>query len=132
MSDVRPGSGQAWWIAVRPRTLPVSIGPVLVGTAVAQVEGGLAIGPAWTDDRIARGAAPLAPSVPHELRRLAAMATAMTFGDRADAWRLADDATATGRSVIDALRSERSRWQRIRWRLSLRSLRTSSRSPVVA
>ena len=98
----------------------------------ALVDAGLAIGPAWTDDRIARGAAPLAPSVPHELRRLAAMATAMTFGDRADAWRLADDATATGRSVIDALRSERSRWQRIRWRLSLRSLRTSSRSPVVA
>jgi hypothetical protein len=48
----------------------------------ALVDAGLTIGPAWTDDRIARGAAPLAPSAPHELRRLAAMATAMTFGDR--------------------------------------------------
>jgi hypothetical protein len=98
----------------------------------ALVDAGLAIGPAWTDDRIARGAAPLAPSAPHELRRLAAMATAMTFGDRRDAWRLVDDATATSRSVVDALRAERTRWQRIRWRLSLRSLRSRSRSPVVA
>ena len=98
----------------------------------ALVDAGLTIGPAWTDDRIARSGAPLAPGTTHELRRLAAMATAMTFGDRADAWRLVDDATATGRSVVDALRSERSRWQRIRWRLSLRSLRWSSRSPVVA
>ena len=46
MSDVRPGSLQAWILALRPRTLPVSIGPVLVGTAVAQVEGGLAVAPA--------------------------------------------------------------------------------------
>ncbi len=46
MSDVRPGSLQAWILALRPRTLPVSIGPVLVGTAVAQAEGGLAVAPA--------------------------------------------------------------------------------------
>ena len=43
-SAVSPGS--AWWMAIRPRTLPVSIGPVLVGTAVAFVEGGVRIGPA--------------------------------------------------------------------------------------
>ena len=40
MNGVEPGSAGAWMLAVRPRTLPVSIGPVLVGTAVAHVEGG--------------------------------------------------------------------------------------------
>lgn len=35
MSDVKPGSVGAWVLAMRPRTLPVSIAPVLVGTAVA-------------------------------------------------------------------------------------------------
>lgn len=100
--------------------------------ADALVDAGLTIGPAWTDDRIARGAAPLAPAAAHELRRLAAMATAMTFGDQRDAWRLVDDATATSNSVVAAVRDERTRWQRIRWRLSLRSLRPRSRSPVVA
>lgn len=44
--EVKPGSVGAWVMAVRPRTLPVSIGPVLVGTAVAWVEGGLRVGPA--------------------------------------------------------------------------------------
>jgi 1,4-dihydroxy-2-naphthoate octaprenyltransferase len=33
-------------MAMRPRTLPVSIGPVLVGTAVASVEGGVRLAPA--------------------------------------------------------------------------------------
>lgn len=100
--------------------------------ADALVDAGLAIGPAWTDDRIARRGAPLAPSVPHELRRLAAMATAMTFGVSVDARQLVDDATATSKSIDAALRAERTRWQRIRWRLSLRSLRRRSRSPVIA
>lgn len=46
MSEVRPGSPGAWVMAIRPRTLPVSIGPVLVGTAVAHGAGGIALGPA--------------------------------------------------------------------------------------
>lgn len=96
------------------------------------IDAGLTVGPAWTDDRIAVGGASLAPSVPHELRRLAAMATAMTFGPRDHAARLVDDATATSRSIDAALRAERSRWKRITWRLSLRSFRGRSRSPVVA
>jgi hypothetical protein len=33
-------------------------------------------------------------------------------------------------SVEDTIVDERSRWQRVRWRLSLRSLRTATRSPV--
>ena len=40
------GSFGAWVRAARPKTLPVSIGPVLVGTAVAYVEGSLRVGPA--------------------------------------------------------------------------------------
>ncbi len=46
MSEVRPGSAAAWVMAIRPQTLPVSIGPVLVGTAVAIVEGGAHAGAA--------------------------------------------------------------------------------------
>ena len=34
---VRAGSAAAWLMAVRPRTLPVSLAPVLVGTAVASL-----------------------------------------------------------------------------------------------
>ena len=47
MNEIRPGSLKAWVMAVRPRTLPVSIGPVLVGTSVAYVSGGLRIMPAF-------------------------------------------------------------------------------------
>lgn len=46
MSEIQPGSRGAWVMAVRPRTLPVSIGPVLVGTAVAFAYGAFALGPA--------------------------------------------------------------------------------------
>ena len=46
MSEVQAGSAGAWKMAVRPQTLPVSIGPVLVGTAVAYVEGGIHLGAA--------------------------------------------------------------------------------------
>lgn len=46
MNEIRPDSVEAWLMAMRPRTLPVSIGPVLVGTSVAYVEGSLWVGPA--------------------------------------------------------------------------------------
>jgi 1,4-dihydroxy-2-naphthoate octaprenyltransferase len=36
-----PNARQAWVLAARPRTLPVSVGPVLVGTAVAYAGGGV-------------------------------------------------------------------------------------------
>ncbi len=35
----RPGPRRAWWLAARPRTLPLAIAPVLLGTAVAFGEG---------------------------------------------------------------------------------------------
>lgn len=40
--NVQAGSVGAWVMAIRPQTLPVSIGPVLVGTAVAFVQGATA------------------------------------------------------------------------------------------
>jgi 1,4-dihydroxy-2-naphthoate octaprenyltransferase len=46
VNGIRPGSREAWVLAMRPRTLPVSIGPVLVGTAVAFSAGSLRLGPA--------------------------------------------------------------------------------------
>ena len=46
MNAPRAGSPGAWMLAMRPRTLPVSIGPVLVGTAVAFVEDQMRLGPA--------------------------------------------------------------------------------------
>jgi 1,4-dihydroxy-2-naphthoate octaprenyltransferase len=46
MTTIRPGSPAAWILALRPRTLPVSLAPVLVGTAVAHQLGGLRVGPA--------------------------------------------------------------------------------------
>ncbi len=47
MTSIRPGSAAAWILALRPRTLPVSLAPVLVGTAVAHQLGGLRALPAF-------------------------------------------------------------------------------------
>jgi len=41
-----PGAWRTWWLAARPRTLPVSVAPVLVGTALAHAHGGARAGPA--------------------------------------------------------------------------------------
>ncbi|MCC6556616.1 MAG: 1,4-dihydroxy-2-naphthoate polyprenyltransferase [Polyangiaceae bacterium] len=46
LAGVRPGSPRAWVLACRPPTLTVALAPVLVGTAVAQAEGGARPGPA--------------------------------------------------------------------------------------
>jgi len=46
MTSIRPGSLAAWILALRPRTLPVSLAPVVVGTAVAHQLQGLSPGPA--------------------------------------------------------------------------------------
>lgn len=96
------------------------------------VDAGLVIPPSWTDDHIAESAASVVAGVPHETRRLAAMSSAMTFGVRRGSapGQLADDAAATSASIDAAIRAGRSRWERARWRLSLRSIRRSTRSPV--
>ncbi|MEZ4215440.1 MAG: 1,4-dihydroxy-2-naphthoate polyprenyltransferase [Myxococcota bacterium] len=38
-----PSRARAWWLAVRPRTLAVAVGPVAVGTAVAHAGGALRV-----------------------------------------------------------------------------------------
>jgi hypothetical protein len=101
-------------------------------TTDSLVDAGLTFQPAWTNDRIAEEGSAVAPAAPHEMRRLAATATAITFGDEPEATPRADDAIATSRTVDLAILADRTRWQRVRWRLSLRSLRKATRSPVVA
>ncbi len=41
-----PSPLRAWWLAARPKTLPASISPVIVGSALAASQGGFAPGPA--------------------------------------------------------------------------------------
>lgn len=95
------------------------------------IDAGLDVEPSWTDERIAEAAAPLARRAPFELRRLASLSTAMTFGSTDNAHVLVMDALETSRMIDVALRTEQTTAQRLRAHLSLRSLRKATRSPVV-
>ncbi len=95
------------------------------------IDAGLDVEPSWTDERIAEAAAPLARRAPFELRRLASLSTAMTFGSTDNANVLVLDALETSRMIDAALRSEQTTAQRLKAHLSLRSLRKATRSPVV-
>ena len=46
VTPARPGPLRVWWLAARPKTLPVAVAPVLVGTAMAAAHGRAAWGPA--------------------------------------------------------------------------------------
>ena len=94
------------------------------------VDAGLLIPQSSTDIEIATCAEVLAPGARRELHRLAALNGAATFGMPARADLLAQDAAACLTSIDGAIVTERSRWQRLRWRLSVRSLRSTTRSPV--
>ncbi|MEM8618223.1 MAG: transglutaminaseTgpA domain-containing protein [Actinomycetota bacterium] len=97
----------------------------------ALVDGGLSIEGAATDLEIAgAGTSVAGASVRWELRRLATLSSAATFGDPSRLDRSAADAAMYLGAVEAAIGEERSRWQRLRWRLSVRSLRSSTRSPV--
>ena len=54
-NEPRPTAAQAWWLAARPRTLPVAVGPVLVGTAVAAGQGEARLLPALAALAVALG-----------------------------------------------------------------------------
>jgi hypothetical protein len=68
--------------------------------------------------------------MPHEMRRLAALSTRVTFGSPDGVDGLADDAVLTSGAIDQAILLERTWSERVRWRLSLRSLRRATRSPV--
>ena len=95
------------------------------------VDAGLTIAPAWTDRQIAEHGAQLAEEAQHELVRLGAMSSAATYGPPRLFDLLAADALSALRHVERSIRSTGTRWQRIRWRLSTRSLRRATRSPVL-
>jgi hypothetical protein len=124
------------WLRRRRRLRAPDPGRRIAGawanTTDSLIDAGLTIRRSWTNLTIAEHAAALAPTAPVEMRRLAATATAVTFSDEDQDWDRAQDAIAASRSVDAAIRSDLTRWQRVRWRLSLRSLRRPTRSPVVA
>jgi hypothetical protein len=74
--------------------------------------------------------APLAGTALHDLRRLATMSTTATFGPAASTDEVAD-ATEAERLLRTAMVARLTRWQRLRWHVSLRSLRPATRSPVM-
>ncbi len=96
----------------------------------ALVDAGLSIGVSATDSEIVAVGAPYAPDASPQLRRLATMSGAATFGTPRHPDSLAEDAVSCLGSVEQAVVSVRTRWQRLRWRLSLRSLRPATRSPL--
>ncbi|MEM1333184.1 MAG: DUF4129 domain-containing protein, partial [Actinomycetota bacterium] len=94
------------------------------------IDAGMAVGPAMTNDEIARRGRPHAPAAARELDRLAALSTAATFGEPARPDLLADDAASCLRVVERSVDLDRPFRARARRRLSLRSLRAETRSPV--
>jgi hypothetical protein len=96
------------------------------------VDAGISIPVSSTDDEIARRGEPVAPNARRELRRLAVLNSAATYGSPNRPDLLAQDAIHCLDAIDAAIRSSKSRWQRIRWRLSLRSLRSTTRSPVAS
>ncbi len=96
----------------------------------ALVDAGLDIGVSASDSEIAGHGAPLVSDASPELRRLATMSSAATFGSPRHPDLVAQDAVSCLGSIELGVTSVRTRWQRLRWRLSLRSLRPATRSPV--
>jgi transglutaminase-like putative cysteine protease len=96
----------------------------------ALVDAGLDIPPSATDSEIARTGTPVAPDAASQLRRLSTLSSAATFGTPRHPDILAEDAVSCLGSVEQSVVSTRTRWHRLRWHLSLRSLRPATRSPV--
>ncbi len=96
------------------------------------VDAGVALRSSRTDQEIAAAGHAAARGASSDLSRLAALSSAVSYGSPERTDQMADDAVVCLGVIEDALVDGRTRWQRIRWRLSLRSLRKRSASPVTA
>lgn len=94
------------------------------------VDAGMAIDASDTNNDIALEATGHVPTAHREIRRLATLASATTFGSPARPDLLAQDAAVCLGEVETSMTESRSFWERLRWRLSMRSLRRSTASPV--
>jgi hypothetical protein len=94
------------------------------------VDAGMTISGSDTNNEIAIDAAGQVPTAHRELHRLATLASATTFGAPVRPDLLAEDATVCLGHVETSMAEVRTRWQRLRWRLSLRSLRSKTASPI--
>lgn len=94
------------------------------------VDAGMHIDAADTNSEIVDEATPYMGGRHRELARLATLASATTFGSPARADLLADDAEFCLNEVERTMAEQRTKLQRFRWQLSMRSLRRSTRSPV--
>jgi transglutaminase-like putative cysteine protease len=98
----------------------------------ALVDAGQTFDPSLTDTEIARDGGAVVENARGELALLASMSTAATYGAPDEPEALADEAVEHLDAVEAALRDAGGRVRRLRWSLSLRSLRSSTRSPVIA
>jgi hypothetical protein len=94
------------------------------------VDAGLTIAPSSTNEDISTAGAPLAANAKRELAQLATLSSAVIFGNPAETDFLVEDAVAYLSKVETSMAEVRTRGEQLRWRLSLRSLRPSTRSPV--
>jgi transglutaminase-like putative cysteine protease len=94
------------------------------------VDAGLEFAPSSTDREIATSGELVAPDARRELHRLATLSGAATFGSPIHPELLSQDAATCLDSIDAAIGAQRTGWQRLRWRLSMRSLRKATRSPV--
>lgn len=98
----------------------------------ALVDAGQTIDPSSTDREIATGAGAVVDDAQAELGRLAAISSAATYGSLDEPEARAEEAAACLGAVETRLLAAHGRLTRMRRRLSLRSLRSATRSPVVA
>jgi hypothetical protein len=97
----------------------------------ALVDAGQSIPRSSTDTEIALDGVRLVDEAQPQLERLALMASAATYGNPADPDALAAEASKCLGEIERSLIKARGRLRRLRWRLSLRSLRRRTRSPVM-
>ena len=96
----------------------------------AMIDGGLQFESTQTNDDITQHSTQVYPTVSEPMSALQRLADVSTFSTAAQDPQQADVALQQLTSVERMIRSSKKRWQRLRWRLSLRSLRSGTRSPL--